>query len=45
MDAWQDVVFDGAGTAAIAGPLAVLAGFALVLGLVARHRLRQALTG
>jgi ABC-2 type transport system permease protein len=45
MDAWQDVIFDGAGAAAIAGPLAVLAGFALVLGLVARHRLRHALTG
>jgi len=45
MDAWRDVIFDGAGAAAIAGPLAVLAGFALVLGLVARHRLRHALTG
>jgi ABC-2 type transport system permease protein len=44
MDAWRDVIFDGAGVAAVAGPLAVLAGFAVVLGLAARHRLRQVLT-
>jgi ABC-2 type transport system permease protein len=44
MDAWQDVIFDGAGVAGVAGPLAVLSGFAVVLGLAARHRLRQVLT-
>jgi ABC-2 type transport system permease protein len=44
MDAWIALVFDGAGVAAIAGELAVLAGFALVLGLLARASLRRALT-
>jgi ABC-2 type transport system permease protein len=44
MDAWQDVIFDGAGVAAVAGPLAVLSGFAVVLGLAARRRLGQVLT-
>jgi len=44
MDAWMALIFDGAGLAEVAGDLAVLAGFALVLGLLARRRLRQALT-
>ena len=44
MDAWIALVFEGAGVAAIAGELAVLAGFALVLGLLARASLRRALT-
>jgi ABC-2 type transport system permease protein len=44
MDGWTDVVFGGAGIADIAGPLAVLAGFALVLGTLATRRLRRALT-
>ena len=44
MDGWMDVVFDGAGVADIAVPLAVLAGFALVIGTIATHRLRRALT-
>jgi ABC-2 type transport system permease protein len=44
MDAWIALIFDGEGVAGIAPQLAVLAGFALVLGLFARHRLRRALT-
>jgi ABC-2 type transport system permease protein len=44
MDAWIALVFEGAGVAAIAGELAVLAGFALVLGVLARASLRRALT-
>jgi len=44
MDAWIELVFDGDGVGAIAGDLAVLAGFAAVLGLLASRRLRRALT-
>jgi ABC-2 type transport system permease protein len=44
MDAWIGLVFDGDGVRAIAGDLAVLAGFAAVLGLLASRRLRRALT-
>jgi ABC-2 type transport system permease protein len=44
MDAWIGLVFDGDGVGAIAGDLAVLAGFAAVLGLLASRRLRRALT-
>jgi ABC-2 type transport system permease protein len=44
MDAWIALIFEGEGVGAIAGELAVLAGYAVVLGLVARGRLRRALT-
>jgi hypothetical protein len=44
MDAWIALVFDGAGLGDVAGDLAVLAGFAVVLGLLARRQLRRALT-
>jgi ABC-2 type transport system permease protein len=44
MDGWIALVFEGAGVADIAVDLAVLAAFALVLGLLARWRLRRALT-
>jgi ABC-2 type transport system permease protein len=44
MDAWATLVFDGGGVSAIALELAVLAGFALVLGLLARRRLLRVLT-
>lgn len=44
MDAWIALIFDGAGVNDIALELAVLAAFALGLGLVARRRLRRALT-
>jgi ABC-2 type transport system permease protein len=44
MDAWIGLIFDGEGVAGIAPQLAALAGFALVLGLAARRRLRRALT-
>jgi ABC-2 type transport system permease protein len=45
MDAWIKLVFDGDGVGAILPQLAVLAGFAVVLGLAAARRLRTALTG
>ena len=44
MDAWVALIFDRAGVADIAVELAVLAAFAVVLGLLARRRLRRALT-
>lgn len=44
MDAWITLVFDRQGVGAIAVELAVLAGFALVLGVAAARRLRTALT-
>jgi ABC-2 type transport system permease protein len=44
MDGWIELVFDGEGVAAIVPELAVLAGFAVVLGLLAARRLRTALT-
>jgi ABC-2 type transport system permease protein len=44
MDGWIALIFDGESVAGIAPQLAVLAGFALVLGLAARRRLRRALT-
>ena len=44
MDAWIDVVFRDAGLADIAGPLAVLAGFAVVLGTLGTRLLRRSLT-
>jgi ABC-2 type transport system permease protein len=45
MDAWIKLVFDGEGAGAILPQLAVLAGFAVVLGVAAARRLRTALTG
>lgn len=44
MDGWLALVFDGAALGDVAGDLAVLAGFAVVLGLLARRQLRRALT-
>ena len=44
MDAWIGLVFDGDGVGGIAVPLAVLAGFAAVVGVSAARRLRTALT-
>jgi linearmycin/streptolysin S transport system permease protein len=44
MDAWATLVFDGGGVSSIALELAVLTGFALVLGLLARRRLLRVLT-
>jgi ABC-2 type transport system permease protein len=44
MDAWITLIFEGKGVGAIVPDLAALAGFALVLGLAARWRLRRALT-
>lgn len=43
MTAWQQLVFDGDGVAALAGPLAVLAGFATVLLGTAAWALHRAL--
>ncbi|HEX6423298.1 MAG TPA: ABC transporter permease [Acidimicrobiales bacterium] len=45
MDAWIALIFEGEGLGGIAGELAVLAGYAVVLGVVARRRLLRALTG
>jgi ABC-2 type transport system permease protein len=44
MDGWIALVFDREGVAGIATDLAVLAAFAIALGLLARRRLRRALT-
>ncbi|HZM32710.1 MAG TPA: ABC transporter permease [Acidimicrobiales bacterium] len=44
MDAWVTLIWDRGGVAAIAGPLAVLAGFAVALGVLATWRLRRSLT-
>ena len=44
MDAWIALVFDREGVGGIAVELAVLAAFAVGLGLFARRRLRRALT-
>jgi ABC-2 type transport system permease protein len=44
MDAWLTLIWERDGVAAIAGPLAVLAGFAAVLGVLATWRLRRSLT-
>jgi len=44
MDAWIALIFDREGVGGIAVELAVLAAFAVVLGLFARRRLRRALT-
>lgn len=45
MDAWIALVLEGEGLAAIVPELAVLAGFAVVVGVVAAHRLRVTVTG
>jgi ABC-2 type transport system permease protein len=44
MDAWVTLIWERGGVAAIAGPLAVLAGFAVALGVLATWRLRKSLT-
>lgn len=44
MDGWIALVFDGEGVGGIVPQLAVLAAFAVVLGLAARWRLLRALT-
>jgi ABC-2 type transport system permease protein len=44
MDAWVDLVLDGASLRAVAPQLLVLAGYAVVLGALAARRLRLALT-
>ncbi len=44
MDAWIALIFDDAGVGDIAVELAVLAGYVLVLGLIASRRLHRALT-
>jgi linearmycin/streptolysin S transport system permease protein len=44
MDAWIGLVFDGDSVAGIVPQLAVLAGFAVVLGWAAARRLRSAIT-
>jgi ABC-2 type transport system permease protein len=44
MDTWIALIFDREGLGDVAGNLAVLAGYAVVLGLLARWRLRRALT-
>jgi ABC-2 type transport system permease protein len=44
MDAWTKLIFDGDGVAGIVPQLAVLTGFAAVLGLAAARRLRSVLT-
>ncbi|HKE76683.1 MAG TPA: ABC transporter permease [Acidimicrobiales bacterium] len=44
MDAWGDLIFGGDGVVQILPQLAVLAGFAAALGLLAAWRLRKALT-
>ena len=44
MDGWTTVIWDRGGVSDILVPLAVLAGFALALGLVATWRLRVVLT-
>ena len=44
MDAWLTLIWERGGVAAIAGPLAVLAGFAVALGVLATWRLRKSLT-
>ena len=45
MDAWQKLIFDKGGVGDIAPELAVLAGGAVVLSLVAVRRLRHSVTG
>jgi ABC-2 type transport system permease protein len=44
MDAWIGLILDGDGVTAILPELAVLTGFAVVLGLIAARRLRSVLT-
>jgi ABC-2 type transport system permease protein len=44
MDAWIELVFGGEGVGGIVAELAVLAGFAVVLAVLAGRRLRQVLT-
>jgi ABC-2 type transport system permease protein len=44
MDAWTKLIFDGDSVAGIVPQLAVLTGFAAVLGLAAARRLRSVLT-
>ncbi|HEY8527896.1 MAG TPA: ABC transporter permease [Acidimicrobiales bacterium] len=44
MDAWIGLVFDGEGLAGVLPQVAVLAAFAVVLGVVAARRLRTVLT-
>ncbi|HET9608093.1 MAG TPA: ABC transporter permease [Acidimicrobiales bacterium] len=44
MDSWIALIFEGEGLAGIAGNLAVLAGYAIGLGLLARWRLLRVLT-
>jgi ABC-2 type transport system permease protein len=45
MDAWQELIFDGGGLRAILPELAVLAGSAAVLSVVAVRRLRHSVVG
>jgi ABC-2 type transport system permease protein len=45
MDAWQELIFDGAGLRAILPELAVLAGAAAVLSVVAVRLLRRSVVG
>lgn len=45
MDAWQELIYDRAGVADILPNLAVLVGGALVVGVIAVHRLRRAVLG
>ena len=44
MDSWIALIFEGEGLAGIAGNMAVLAGYAVGLGLLARWRLLRVLT-
>lgn len=45
MDAWAEIMFDGAGLSAVLPNLAVLAGASVVLGLLAARTLRVRLLG
>lgn len=45
VDGWVELVARGGGVSDIARELAVLLGFALVLGVLAAHRLRRVMTG
>ena len=45
MDAWQELIFDGASLGGILPNLAVLAGMAAVVGPLAARRLRRSVTG
>ena len=45
MDAWHELIFDGAALGGILPNLAVLAGMAAVVGPLAARRLRRSVTG